>query len=135
MTRAVENNCRLPAPDGADGLPKPEPGELVLEHRKRVLLEGHEMLPAPGVNDAWETIAPQSNGRAADVQRLVEPGKEQHTTHRRARGRDQKPVIAASVRSGDCGAGPPAQAVGLQPLQPRSALEICEDGPIDSDHG
>ena len=77
---------------------------------------------APGNRDA-----PSSSGAIAGAHRLVEPRQQHHALDRRPGGRDQETVVATGVRAGHGGHRPAAEAVRLQPLEPRGALEVAEE--------
>ena len=65
---------------------------------------------------------------------LVQSGKQDRALRRRLGGGDEQAVVAAAVGSGHRGAGPPAQPVGLQPLEPAGAFEVLRDLAIDLNH-
>ncbi len=134
----VEHDDRVLSRDRGDRLAqharhRPRPVRSYSKTGKEIALEAHQPLEAARVHGAREARRAELDRSPARAHRLVEPREQDHALDRRARRGHQQTVVAPRVRAGNGRHRPAAEPVGLQPLEPRRALEVAENGTLDHD--
>ena len=86
------------------------------------------------MNGAQEEVAGKLEAAIRCDNGFFDLGQQQIAPDRRIRGRDQEPMVAAGVRSGDGSGSEAAKAVGLQPLPRKRFVERVADLRSEPDH-